>query len=357
MSPPPAELVRPYGNAAPWALARRRRLYAWAMHMARVLVQLLEAKRFADRGGEAYDRLALLLLDNLVETLMYREVESHLQSDRLYRRLLHRMEEIAAVNPAAAGRCDELRAKVLSSTRRRKIDKFFGAKAAYLVELEVLEPAIARALVKLHQYRNEAYHEDWVRAESVQTAVDIYFYLACQVMKVCQPRILAFDDRLPDEVTAHLSGGDEHRVWFDTPSRFADVMLAERELDHEEVNVSLQDHLLLRVAGIRDTLEAWSSSDQRPADLLHLSQVPPDAIRTVEDLLTITSIPVEHDLSSLDRWADRARTITPQMKVLEAFGRFADIEDELEPLERKVMEMAAAMDAAVDAEIDRIRGK
>ena len=39
------------------------------------------------------------------------------------------------------------------------------------------------------------------------------------------------------------------------------------------------------------------------------------------------------------------------------FSQFATIEDEFEPLEAMIDDMASAIDAGIQAEIDRMRGK
>ncbi len=80
----------------------------------------------------------------------------------------------------AAAHKAELDAQVLSQTRARRIRERFDAKIDFLVEVDALTQPLSRVLVKLHRYRNEAYHRDKVRSETIHTAVaSIDMRLSC----------------------------------------------------------------------------------------------------------------------------------------------------------------------------------
>lgn len=62
---------------------------------------------------------------------------------------------------------DQIRSKVLSKSKRRSIERDFNAKCDARVFDGQLAEAYGRALKKLHDYRNEAYHGDEVRPPTI----------------------------------------------------------------------------------------------------------------------------------------------------------------------------------------------
>jgi hypothetical protein len=324
----------------------------------RTVVQLMEAQRLADERTEPHGRLALLLLDNLAETLIYREVEYQLAWSRMSRGLLKSLSESKTLTPEAAEIRADLSREVVSTNQEKKIRRYFGEKADYLARAGILDEAHARMLKKLHEYRNEAYHRDTIRPEALQSAVDIYFYLCCELMKA-----LPIHSYIMSEPSKYLApfAADLHGIdGFELQARVADHFLAERELNHREVNAFLRQHLVSRLADMRETLDSWAGefpNMETPEELLHHCQVPDDAIKSVEDFLNIGSVPVPHDFASITAWEQRAASIDEDMAVTEAFVLFADIEDEFEELEGQIFKMSQEMDREIQHQIDVMRGK
>lgn len=325
----------------------------------RVVVQLLEARRFADERDLPYARLALLLLDNLAEVLLYREVEYKLQHSQMFRNIASTYDRRPEPMPLHLEQHRrELLEMSVSKDRERKIRRYFDEKADYLVEEGEIEEQQARALKKLHAYRNEAYHRDAIRSDTLQTAVEIYFYLCCQLMRSLPLRMISGNFRDSKYLTPFITEGDV--PWFDFPGHIADALLEEHHLDHSEVNMLLREHLLNRVQDMQGVLEGWSRDfpgGKSPEQLLQLCQVPDEAIKSPEDLLHIESIPAPHDWRSFDWWTQRAQAIWHDVPALEAFGLFADIEDDFEALEQQIMRLDMEMDRAVQDQIDFRRGK
>jgi IstB-like ATP binding protein len=67
--------------------------------LERFAVQLVEAKRLAGPGDVAHTRLALLLLDNLAETLMYHMCATATVGDRIKERHLHLLSRLSNPSP------------------------------------------------------------------------------------------------------------------------------------------------------------------------------------------------------------------------------------------------------------------
>lgn len=326
----------------------------------RVVVQLLEARRLTDERTQPHGRLALLLLDNLAEILLYREADHQLAMLAIFRPTLERLNQASSVDAEAARLSARLSERTVSRRREQKIRQYFGAKLDFLVQKEALDAAHARMLRKLHKYRNEAYHRDMIRQDALQSAVDIYLYLACELMRVLPVHSYSHSSHQPSKYLApyieELGTLDGFRI----QSRVAEQLQHEKQFDSAGINAFLRKHLLARIEDIHETLEFWVSglpNIRDAAQLLHHCQIPEDAIQSPADLLTLDELRVDHDFSSLEAWKEQAASIREDMSVVEAFVTFADIEDEFEELEAQVIRFAEEMDRAIQEEADIRRGK
>lgn len=326
--------------------------------LERIVVQLVEAGRLMDAGDDSHQRLALLLLDNLAEILMHYECEWHLMLAEHSRRALKSFEDRLLDDEGRHLR-DEIAQSSVSKSQARRIRWAFGEKVEFLIGRQVLDSDHGRVLTKLHQYRNDAYHRDQFRSETLDTAVGIYYYLCCQLMITLRPHMMRLG-RTPKSLEPFV-GADAH-IGLDSRELIAEKLLTQRHLGDASVARLLREHALDRLSGMRETLHTWagpqlSGNELSPEDLLHLCQVPDDAVKTMEDLLKIDEVPVPHDFASIERWEERASAIDDETPLIDAMVAFADLEDEFEPLERRIDEMTSEMDRAIQLEIDLRRGK
>lgn len=155
--------------------------------LERLVVHIEEALRQGREKGEPQLRLALLLLDSAAELILHRAVQAKLTWQHVDAQMLAALDRAQAqgaqLSDEDRARQAELRKKVLSKSQRRTLKRNFDAKAEYLVAQGDLPVATARALRKVHEYRNEAHHRDTVRAGSLRSAVDIYSYLVCTLLR------------------------------------------------------------------------------------------------------------------------------------------------------------------------------
>ena len=63
---------------------------------------------------------------------------------------------------------------------------------------------------------------------------------------------------------------------------------------------------------------------------------------------------VESDVTGLAR---EARSLATARDLPEAFARFSDVEERMEPIKHEISALAAHVDEAIQCEIDRMRGK
>jgi hypothetical protein len=139
-----------------------------------VLYEMDEALRYIEGGRLEQLRLALLLLDNAAELQIGRRVRQERQSEDLVERIRERTRALRAARGVKS--TDPADRPPLSAAEKRRIERSFDAKLAYLAERHgVLDPRLAKVLSYVHRYRNEAYHEGTVRRETIRTAALILF--------------------------------------------------------------------------------------------------------------------------------------------------------------------------------------
>src|ERR1700730_5821211 len=106
----------------------------------RLVVEQLEVCRdlvLADTAPKS--RMALIILDNAAEVILYRATLEALEEDRYIRRI---------VPPR------------FSPKQRKDMERYFGAKLSCAASDHHLDPISVEVLLVLHRYRNAAVHRD-----------------------------------------------------------------------------------------------------------------------------------------------------------------------------------------------------
>jgi hypothetical protein len=110
------------------------------LDLFRITLQQLEiCRQLILDSTEAKSRVALILLDNISEIILYRVVKEELAREDFLRPVVR----------------DQYPLK-----KRRAIDRFFWAKLEIVTDIRRLPRAVSAALTILHSYRNAAYHRD-----------------------------------------------------------------------------------------------------------------------------------------------------------------------------------------------------
>lgn len=335
----------------------------------RLVVHVDEAVRLSEARDVSRLRISLLLLDSAAELILYRESSHRLAWEEPLLQHLASFESQEKhghkLTPRQARHREELRATTTPKAERRRIERYFDAKAEFLHKAGVLPEAYVRCLRKLHKYRNEAYHNDHVRYGSLLSAVRIYIYIVCEMMRGMTPHVVSLVglDQLPG--IRKYVGADEFDP-LEVQQRVAERMLERTGLgEPEEIGHELSEHLLNRIADVEDSLkfiadhlndihfgeESWNT-----ADVLRLIQGE-GQLSPFASLQEVRSITVPIDSSAIERWRLDASRTAEDPDALTAFSRFADIEDAFEVIEQKVVEAATAVDHEIQLQIDIARGK
>ncbi|GAA0997079.1 hypothetical protein GCM10009555_093980 [Acrocarpospora macrocephala] len=171
-------------------------------------VEIAEIRRCAAAGDQAHDRLALLLIDHLVEVIVGREVNARLAwqpADSV-------VEELREIRDSGAepdATVDRLIDEHVGPDRRHQLDMHLHEKTKYLVKHDVLTSQEREVLDRMHEYRNAAYHRDTLEADLISDLVLAYMMLASQLLARHRPIVLARGTTRPGELSALLADGLE----------------------------------------------------------------------------------------------------------------------------------------------------
>ena len=325
-----------------------------------------EALRLAAFPDVPRQRLALLLLDSAAELILHRDTEFRLAWDLRHQRTMERHVDVRSGGVPDPGDVEALTKRPYLSKRRvQRIEKEFDAKALYLAECGALPEPLTRVLRKLHQYRNEAYHRDTVRSDSLRSAIDLYCYVVCVLMRDLRPRMVGSGGPPSPVLAKYFDGPIPFGAGLDVQSDIAGFLLTQTVPDPTAVAVSLRDHIESRIVGIEEALDfivdffedmrGDASWDREAA--LRFAQIPLETntlAMTAKDFRGWKAVVTGDDLAS---WRAKAAEIDAEGGVIPAFALFADIEDGFEPAETAVLQLASEMDHQIQFEFDELRGK
>jgi len=334
-----------------------------------IVVHLEEALLLCTDESAHKQRLGLILIDGVVETLMHRRVKSAMWDERFAAGLLAQIDEGLAAGYEATTEILELRAtllpQTLSKTRKRKVDRNFDDKATYLSETGALPAHFPRALRRLHQYRNHAQHREHVRKPSLVTAVRIYCYLGLEMMRLLGPRLIGYGSSgEPSLVLQKHLGEHVDYLDFAVQTKIADSLAAQFGLESLELTSEiLAAHLSARLDQVEEdlswaaleTAHWWGLPDWDSEAILHLIQV--DDWSSIETANEARRVRVEVGQSDFDTWRGEIEALAAIDDPVLAFTHFADLEEAIEKVEDPLEEMNAVIDQTVEGAIDLARGK
>lgn len=343
--------------------------------LAELLFQIDEACRYITDGRQAPLRLALMLLDNAIELQMDWAIEAELRDHDFREKLrvlaLQLLDSPRLPDPQCPIDPTDLQWLIdwqpLSQKQKQRIDRDFNEKVEFLARLpDKVAPAVQGPLKYLHRYRNEAYHRGEVRPATLP--------IACRLLVEINSELLL---SLHAVGKSYASDGDYS--WLEgrfgvRPMRIlgdqtflqmaADDFRRQVLLDESALSVALADHLETRVADLLGALSFILESISGPnidslTDVFRASQYWA-AVRRGE--VTVAPMPPvvykpPFTLNVLDDVLARRNEITSASTRLDAFRAYSNLEEILETFEDDVYSLTADIDRALQAEIDRARGK
>lgn len=307
-------------------------------------------------------RLALILTDNVVELVCHRRCEEIINRD--------------------GGRSWLDQPKYRHGERRKVLGRHFDRKVKFLRTESLLSEAELEFLLVAHKYRNEAYHIG-LRDDSIIWSVSWnYHLLACELFGRLKPGWMGTgsDDPYTERVNKHLKKQSAGEPWLffpdieklaesiDQERPVSDVSLSEvlsealiQEIDeldsqmqflvNDNPNKFDSDEILRSVQQWDEFARKMEEAGLFPSDQGYQSQA-----AQVNERLKREWTP-KHDHIPFESWRRRANAISLEKSPLKALKKFDDVRTSKEYLSEVIGEAALELDAHIQMEIDRIRGK
>jgi hypothetical protein len=337
-------------------------------HLEMMVVQLEEVRSLLERDTANHARLALILLDNAAENLMFHAIETALMFNPQSERILRQWDEIVAQtnSPSAIRERDRVYATYIPKGKRRQLEYKFDAKIDFLQERDQIESTTARVLKKLHRHRNQLYHRDIINFVTIQSACLIYFDVVCTLLETL--RLFGFRVLIPEIPPVLAKYGAPATDWGPPGTRVITAQLRSGlGIDGESLKQTLVTHLTSRLDELESNLvrvgrtlfnpflekapsPTWRELIVRLAQVHEEREAPP----SFEALLKLK---LPYGVADIPKWRDAVASLEPMNRQLNLFAAFADIEDEFEPFELQVDGLTERISHEVQMEEDMRRGK
>lgn len=330
----------------------------------RVGVSIRAAQGLYRGGSDAQLRTALILLDSAAELLLYVAVRDEMQwwpmREQMYSYATEPVETVTL--PASVKLADMPKDArwSLSKSAKDKVEHEFKKKLELLEFTGTVPTAYRIALSRLHDYRNAAYHRDVLRAETLRTSVELFFYLVAQLLRLFRPMMWRLPDREEVQRIATLLDVSEESAMGGQPGlqhALAAAILGALDLEEQGVQAVLATNVIDRVDSLEDQLDLVL--DVIPEHGLTRA----DVIRIVQD----DNVPMSIDAMrrkqyaitqrKITSWRTDAETVRQASTAIDGFNLYADIESRMGAFETAVEKMAIAADQEVQRQIDERRGK
>lgn len=297
--------------------------------------QLDLAATMLDKANPIKSRLALILVDNIVELLMHNKCEEEVYLDCLYTR-------------------HETR-RITRKDRENALGKVFAEKAKALTKWGRLSEAERDYILLAHSFRNEAYHLGVMRNDFIFELVWVYHGIACELFFKLRPGT----HRIPLE--KDLSDISRKYFLFDSKSVGVDWPGVVQLLKDARpvLTVSLQEalsaSLAKRLENIADGLKFIADNDdcQRYKDYPQLQKNDKNIVLTDKTGNWQVAVPIK----VFTRWMKRAREVAKSKVEEVAMGRYVSLEREFQPFEELCRNVVAQIDAEIQHRADYMRGK
>lgn len=335
-----------------------------------MVVQLVEAKRFAELPDPHHQRLALLTLDNASEISLRRSAHAVTSFAELYNNA-KRVLTSSARPLGAEGQAllDDIENETVSNTLSKRIDRDYVALVDFVASRapESLADGHAQCLKIIHRFRNAAYHRDEIRPGVIGPAVKIMFFLCCHLLRNERSGIAhelgavpPFTRQLLQALVPDLEQRS-HDSAVGLAQTVADALLTDLELDHAGINAALSAHLIGRLDQLEsdlDEIAAFGVPVTREVMLRFVQQAPSTAEQLEAPLPDdFWTKPLPVSASTIDGWRSEATTIADLRDARQALTVFSEVDLALEALEAPVERFVTDMDHEVQEAIDIARGK
>ncbi|MFH1190272.1 MAG: hypothetical protein V1682_06230 [Candidatus Omnitrophota bacterium] len=336
-------------------------------HIIASVCQIEECKKLILDGDVTSLRMAFVLLDNAIEILMYRRIKSTLSFNEYWIRADEASKAYMPKEEYEKWRKDK---KIVTPKRVKLLDKFFDEKTKFLSEdRSYMTKGMASTLRSLHKYRNEIYHNDSVRRDTIKASTILLFEIACDLLVKLHPGSTSYYSSKPD--------CNDRKVFFDRYKTASNQngMLKDRGLSI--IKKSLRKGISIGIDDLRIALQR-TMYDRINESIENIDFIMRDGWRFKTRQKTLKMIQLVHSgtligpvdykkplkefnakftMNNILLWKRQVKNLSRAKTSIRLFKDFAEIEAGFEELESILTDAAVGLDREIQHQIDMARGK
>ena len=332
-----------------------------------IIEQLEESKRLILIGNIPHFRMAFVLLDNAVEILMQRRLEDLPEHNKMLRKLISKAQETFPLEEYKKWQA-EFKISVMDVKQEGAIFRFFDEKTKFLSEdKKYIKKDVVAVLRSLHRYRNELYHREIIRKDTIRASAILLFEITCDLLS-----------QLPSTSYTSIGSEEDTPYWQDffnkyraktgaelCHARIAQVskqLKRDLSISHEDLASALKNSLQVRlnliikdIKCVKDNLKITSNEKAlKFAQFCYNNQESVD-FNYIDKALECFQ--ARFTLRNLKECEDRIKKLDVLKNKLTLFHAFSNIENELEEIGIQTDYLVIEIDRAVQFAIDLARGK
>lgn len=200
------------------------------------LEQLEQAAKLLDKASPPYARLALILVDNVVEVAMYHRVRHEFAKDQAYH---------------------GFRPPKYAPKKRHDVLENFNAKVNFVcAQIDIIDTDNGRFLKFAHSLRNEAYHKDEYHKDVIVPVAQTYLGMACRVLPQVSTSSVVYSGSQSERTFLDRHGlPNAHDLLTGGLERICDQLAAKHTCELGELASALSRNLVRRIDAIIGTEE------------------------------------------------------------------------------------------------------
>lgn len=330
------------------------------LRMAANIDQLDLAFEHVSKGDANNARFALMLVDNLVEITLHRLAQHKAAEHKARFRYRDKKEAPDPLLVEAEGRNFEPKVKY--------------AKASVLLAEDT-----AASVVTLHTFRNQLYHVGLQHEPVLLALSSFYFGIACDLLSACTPTSWGYSPgmKLPERAAKyfgddkHFMGGPEKykKACTDLKTRAAELSpnLATSLAAHMSDVIDEDDRLIDFLA--TDGFEKTSRNEVIVASQAWPFAFTDEGKRFAQENGCPAKFVAEHvewiaknytwkyGRDPVPKWRERSQRVAREKDPHKALSMYCAFMDQTEDIRGLIYNSASQLDAAIQEQIDRARGK
>jgi len=337
-----------------------------------IIEQIDQSKNLILEKSTASLRMALILLDNAAEILMYRKILSEFTNNQMYGKIRDKAKSVMPLDIFHKFLAEHSVPEILEEKKKKNILRYFDEKLSYLSDTCGLIPiSVGAVLSSLHWYRNETYHRDIIRNEILRPIAILYFELVCELVIQLQQNHISHnsEDDWSQFFTKFGLGEAQFKRGI-LSDKDIEVLLnkfrEELSINFYELSETLRKYVFIKLDETLDRLNFISDmlgNKSRNTTLKFIQFTKKNEYLPFNnrDLILQSkafneyAAPITVEIFS--NWKTKAQHFVNLDDKLALFIAFKDLEDKFRPIEHRIYDVKGELDEAISLAIDLARGK